>query len=330
MRIIALIFLLIGMHSASADPKKMQVGLDHVFILDKFRLFYSLEGDDALSDENKGDFNANHIPDFVESVAKQLKSAADFYTQVLALDHPLMTKRYKGNADFIDVHFLTIRHNGTAGDELISISYPRLNIKRNNVLVIKISNSLKQGNLTPAHELFHLFQNGYAMFKNRWYTEGTARWVEFAFKKGTGDVEPLPASSSELNALLKEDYQAKTFWNSLALLCDQNAGVFLLTNQDRQEKDFFPSPFQDTTLYGITFVKTFLQNLERLSLAASASRNFPPYHWPEQDQRNLADNNDYIFCAIRGAIQETCPTQQLHGTEMVAFLSLLKNMAYCQ
>jgi len=37
-------------------------------------------------------------------------------------------------------------------------------------------------NSTPAHELFHLYQYGYALFKQRWYLEGMAKWMETVFK----------------------------------------------------------------------------------------------------------------------------------------------------
>ena len=50
-------------------------------------------------------------------------------------------------------------------------------------LTIDIDRDIGTRNLTPAHELFHAFQNGYTLFKNAWYTEGTARWAENAFRE---------------------------------------------------------------------------------------------------------------------------------------------------
>ncbi len=47
---------------------------------------------------------------------------------------------------------------------------------------MKISSKVDpKHNVTPSHELFHIYQNSVMMFKQSWLTEGLARWSESLF-----------------------------------------------------------------------------------------------------------------------------------------------------
>ena len=148
--------------------------------------------------------------------------------EVFKLRHPLNSPRYREEAKFIDVNVGSlplstifnpekVKGNGSAGDAVVNyhrgFDDPSGGV---GVLTIDISKRLSTENLSPAHELFHLFQYGYTAFKNAWFLEGTARWIESAFRKGGGTPEMLPLTPEDQTKLFTMSYNAGGFWNKLA------------------------------------------------------------------------------------------------------------------
>lgn len=305
-----LILLLSCLYSLSTFAKDTADALDQVFLGNDFRVFYTLNGKNALSERNQQDANGNNTPDFVEKIAQKLQSATAIYTQQFHLQHPLTSERYRGRAAFIDVYILALDGNGSAGDEVIPERFPSVTHSNHAVLSIKILNSLSASNHTPEHELFHIFQNGYSMFKNRWYTEGTARWVEQAFFDEAEENAPLPASSSEFEDLLQETYGAKLFWNRITYLCDADSPA---NNPAATAR----------SIYGSAWIKTLLEHLAKSSLTASQARHFPPYQWPEEEQKRNRHNNGHLLRAIKQATLQHCPKPQLASAELTDFFSAL-------
>lgn len=327
MKYLTFLLLLLCLCSASctADQhKSMNANLSYT--ANEFTLFYTLEGDNGLNGTNQQDLNHNQVPDFIEATALQLQSAALFYSQVLGLTPPLQQERYKNKAKFIAVTVKKIARHGKAADEISRLKTPDGKLP---ALTITLANDLAQDNLTPAHELFHLYQNGYSLFKNTWLTEGSARWAEFAFAEGVGQEQLLPARQEQLDHVLKESYEAKTLWNRLAHLCDQNEGHFELPGALNKLDPLFPSVFKDFTVHGLSFMRTLYQELEALSKTASDERGVTLYKWSEKDQKQHPDNNDYILCAVKTAIAKTCSTKQLNSPEMSAFLAIANNYPHC-
>ncbi|HZJ95618.1 MAG TPA: hypothetical protein VFD11_08715 [Thiopseudomonas sp.] len=71
-------------------------------------------------------------------------------------------------------------------------------------------------NVTPAYELFHLYQYSNSMFKVGWYLEGMARWVEQAFvRPSANSVDSRPVSSC--SEVYLENYSASRYWQGLAI-----------------------------------------------------------------------------------------------------------------
>ena len=221
-----LIFVLLIVNTfLFANWKSDRENLDKVYKIDKFRVFYTLKGKNKL--EDKTDTNKNNIPDIVENIGLQLDTANKLFSNVLGFKQPFFSQRYKKDVKYIDIHLLSLKYNGESGDGVIQYNYKI--IKQNTkTLSIAISNTIKAKNLTPLHELFHTYQNGYSMFKNRWYTEGTARWSEFAFKKRTGKQHNLPSNEKQIEKLLNRTYDAKYFWNRLLFLCTTSDKGFKL------------------------------------------------------------------------------------------------------
>lgn len=302
---LALLFLLMSATTHADSWKASVEALDQVYAVDNMRLFYTLHGTDALPALAQTDLNKNSVPDYVEKLAEQLKVANNLYSKVLGFEYPLNGSRYRNVVQGIDIHVRQLNGNGTSGDRIIAFKYVNVSGAPDNVLSMELSNRLNDGNLTPAHELFHAYQNGYTLFKNRWYTEGTARWAEFAFNNGTGPEKVLPGKVSELNTLLLEDYDAKYFWNRLLSLCDTDGGRFSLPA--KLPNQVYPINFvKDDRLNGYSFMRFLLEQFQRMDKKAALDRGLKSDDWPEQEQKSDA-NNPYLLCAIKQTITQQCP-----------------------
>ncbi len=112
----------------------------------------------------------------------QLQAAKYLYSHVLGLRFPLQQKIY-AQARQINVYVLQLpKGNGLAFDR---VAAETMNDGRQLPCGLKfvLNAALEPArNITPAHEFFHLYQYGYAVFKQTWYLEGMARWMENSFK----------------------------------------------------------------------------------------------------------------------------------------------------
>ena len=312
-----LIFFLILIYPLEANWKNERESLPKYYFIDEFRIFYDLTGPNALSLENQKDINKNDIPDYIENLALRLQLSKRLYTEVLNFRDPLLSERYK-DVKYIDVHILKSESSST-GDGINIFNYKTFS-KRDKVIVIKLANDLRQDTLTPSHEYFHAIQNGYSMFKNRWYTEGTSRWAEGVFAEGTGRRELLPQNNLELKELLAKTYDAQYFWRKLAYLCDSNNGTF--EKHEWMDKSIigYPKLIKDNRVYGYTFMKNFLETLDNEDYKLSFLRGVKEYEWKEKDQKYNTDNNIYILNALMKTIKSSCNSE---NEELKSFLLFL-------
>jgi hypothetical protein len=262
--------------------------LDQVAIYDKYRIFYSLSGKDALPRDRRGDYDKNGIPDFIESVGVRLTDADKLFRGEVGLIPPLKSKRYIGKAHYIDVNILDFSNNkkgpknGVAYDGTPKFNRSRSGQLSLNVLVIDLSGSVRLNTNSVEHELFHLYQNGYTFFKNRWYTEGTARWAELIMLGRIGNGASLPDSESTRERLFNKTYAANSFWNELIRKIDSGT-------------------------QGKHFIKALLEELDYSDDIATRKRGLDYSYWKESEQRST-DNNIYIWKATLKAIQRTGKT----------------------
>jgi hypothetical protein len=154
-------------------------GLNHSLSVDEFRISYATEGPDAVTDLS--DANRNGMPDVIDDLATQLTTARVVYSDVLGLQHPLKRPRYR-LATAVNVFVVKMeRGNGLAFDEVVDETTRKGTPGLGCSIKIFVNSNLRPSkNISPAHELFHLYQYAYTMFKTRWYLEGMARWVETA------------------------------------------------------------------------------------------------------------------------------------------------------
>lgn len=283
--------------------KKRRSALDRKLTVDEFRIYYTLNGDDALPDA--ADQNENSIPDRVENIALQLTTARDIYTEVLKLRHPLKGPRYQDKAKFIDVHIGSLpfepggaKNNGSAGDGVVNYYRPSDPESGIDVLTIDISKTLSTENVTPAHELFHLFQYGYTMFKAGWFLEGTARLSEFLVREGSGNPKGVPRSKADLAKLFTMKYEAEGFWSTLAFASDSRGQMKIPLELRRVSYIGHREPIvRDVQFRGVLFVKQLLEALDEADDLVSTELNLEPHSWKEAQQRS-PDNNPYIWSAV--------------------------------
>lgn len=248
----------------------------------------------------------------------QLVVSNDLYQQVLGLSAPLSQQRYQ-DANYISVAMASIKGNGLAYDEVTADKALGLTDCRINM---KLSATLKASNSTPAHELFHLYQNSYFMFKNKWLTEGTARWSESLIDKGVGKKigSRLPQSRNELVETMEMSYAASAMWARLFQLVDSR-DVFDIPDTLKNARYLDGSRvIDDNKAYGTSFIKVLFETLEEQSGQASNDRGWNTYNWKEKEQKS-ADNNVYIWQAIQDAVNRAVPKEQ-QSEELRRFMSI--------
>ncbi|WP_076419747.1 hypothetical protein [Colwellia sp. UCD-KL20] len=281
MLISKLLVLLISIFSFFVNAgawEKRRSFLEKVAVYDEFRIFYSLSGKDKLPINRQADINHNKVPDFIENIGKRLTDSNRFFKYEVGLTPPLQSNRYRDQVHYIDVNVLDLSNNkkgpknGIAYDGTPKFNRSLTGKASVNVLAMDISGGVNLNSNTVEHELFHLYQNGYTYFKNRWYTEGTARWSELVIKGRIGKTSKLPNTKVEKEKLFKKTYDANSFWNKLIILTDKEN-------------------------LGKKFIKYLLEELERVDDIAARSRGFNNKNWKESEQRS-ENNNFYIWLAI--------------------------------
>ena len=302
-------------------PKWQQcrVVLDKCLVRDEFRIYYALSDNDALLSLDRGDCNGNGVPDKIENIARQLVAARRVFVEVMGLRHPFEGSRYKGRVKFIDVHVRGLKVNGSAGDAIVNYHRPSDPPQGVEVLTIDISKKLPCRNLTPAHELFHIFQNGYTLFKNAWYYEGMARWSESALGKGAGIAGPLPTSAVDVTELFKLKYGASCFWLAAARETDK-LGRIRLPEALRALKyvGTETSVIGDDLFCGTALMRALLEELDRADEIVSRKRGLAALDWKEVEQRSSA-NDRHIWAATMNVCRRfqaaspalACMTEQL-------------------
>ena len=324
-RLAALLALLLGLAVTGADGswKTPREALDHVRIAGHFRIFYALEGVNALAPARRSDLDGNGVPDYVDDIALQLQAAEKLFVTVLGFQSPLASKRYAGRIRAYDVHLLAIDGHGSSGDGIVTYRYRHLDVPRIPALTLTLSCALPPGNLSPAHEFFHAIQNGYTVFKNRWFTEGTARWSETALGADPARTTTLPAGKASLQQWLSLTYGASRVWNRLAGICDDGANTFSLAGLPKYYVSDGAAIFADDILHGQGFMKHLLANLAAADHLASKRWRRGSYDWSEAQQKAAA-NDPYLLCAIQATVQHHCAGRAA-SAELQAFVTAVRS-----
>lgn len=252
-----------------------------------------------------------------DDIATQLAAAHALFQEVLGLTPPLQMPRYRYAKAMVVILRDDQVRGGQAYDEVVhNPAMPGCHIRM--ALGGRVDAS---GNLTPAHELFHLYQNAHMMFKQGWLHEGLARWSESLL---SGDVQPgppLPTDSLALERVMQSSYGAVSFWQRLFYLLDPQGSISL-------PRSLISLRYQDGShvvelerLYGSRFVAPLFDALHQASIALAQQQQWPLYGWAEAEQRST-HYNDVILAALRHAIS-TYTLQPDQPDELQAFMQLI-------
>lgn len=287
-----------------------RAALPSVLVRGQMRFFYSTQGEHAVA---PADANANGVPDLVEDAAAQTEAAFLLLVEGLGFPDPFKGPRYAGKTVFLDVHFLSrdlLKSNGLTYDEIQRFRRQG-DPPDTGSLCFDVASSVQASvNLTPAHEMFHVIQNGATYFKNRWYTEGTARWSEAALGLGgAGSARTTlrgswPPAEERWKALFEMTYDAAPqFWEPMALALDP-AGALAedqVPAAVRQMRYVNGEPvMKDLKLHGWKVVRQVLLELDRED--DTAFQELKLAKWSEDAQKSPA-NLPYIQRAILRAVE---------------------------
>lgn len=289
--------------------QQRRVALDRVFVADEFRIFYTLTGPDALPVEDQVDSDGDGVPDKIQNIAHQLVTARQVYVLVLGLRPPLESPRYRDRVKFIEVNVWALEgRNGSTGDAIVNYHRPIDAPEGVEVVTVDLAAKLPAGNLSPAHELFHVFENGYTQFKNAWYYEGMARWSEDLLRAGAGRGGSLPANEQERDALFQLSYDASRFWVALARQSDL-AGKVTIPPELRNVRYVGSGKrvVEGDLFSGAQWVKPLLEELECQDHLVSQEEKLNPLDWPEARQR-APENNLRIWKAVVAVQQRLAPS----------------------
>lgn len=288
--------LVLSAAAGAAEPERRP---DQVHQVGRLRVFYALSGRHAV---DPADHNGNGLSDQVEDIAIQTLAAQELWIDVLGFPDPFASERYR-EAVFLDVHLLhrdKLGANGIAYDEVQRYRKPG-DPEGTGSLGFSVATSVKApANLTPAHEMFHLIQNGATFFKNRWFTEGTARWSEAglgagAVSRGLKAVAWPPATPLQLDTMAYET--AGLYWEPLLLRIDTKQRLPPLPASLRERRYSRGEPvLRDLELAGWPFVRDLLTELGRCDDLAFAERGLT--QWSEDEQKSPA-NTIHIENAVR-------------------------------
>lgn len=268
----------------------------------RLRVHYETTGPHAADPRDE---NQNRIPDQVEDILIQTRGAWLLWMDTLDFPDPFHSPRYQ-TAAFLDIHLRskdTLKANGIAYDELQRFRKPGDPPGTLSISFAVATSVDPRQNLTPAHELFHLIQNGATFFKNRWFTEGTARWSEKGLGQGAlgtglrGVWPPTPATLERLDGMAYD--ACAQFWEPWLLSFD---------TPDTLPADRLPpeltalrytdgSPvLKDHQLHGWPIVRRLLQELARADDTAHTERHLT--QWTEEEQRS-PQNTTHILSALK-------------------------------
>ena len=294
--------------------QQRRVALDRHFVAGEFRIHYTLAGPDALPMADHTDADGDGVPDKIQNIAIQFVTARRCFVEVLGLRHPFESQRYKGRVKFIDVNLFDLGNkNGSAGDGIVNYHRPSDPPEGFEVVTIDLTANLRAGNLSPAHELFHVFQSGYSQFKNPWYYEGMARWSEDLLHAGADPVGTVPSDGTEVEALFARSYDASRTWQALARASDPVGRLRLPPElRDVRYSGSGRLVIEDDVFFGAPLLKGLLEEFNRADAVVSKEDGLDPTNWPESRQRS-PENNRVIWNAVIRAFQRFAPGRPIAG-----------------
>lgn len=293
--------------SARANDEATRVALDQRYVTGQFRIYYTREGAHAFTGQVPGAMSSEAL---VRQLGWQLQRGERFYREVIGLDSPLTSSRFN-SVGAVDVHVLDMgeKLNGTASRVVRNYRYTHFHDPLP-TLTITLARHWKPGNLTPEHEVFHLYQYGYTDFGNPWFFEGLALSLGGAFDPRGYQTAPLPRTIDEFRQLEARGSAASSFWSSVLLKCEPKCSVTW------QGDRYTPT----MGICGRGFIRAFFEELSKAGEKLAQHRGINAAHWPTRERRS-AENHRWLYRGMARAIEQHCPIAE--DTELDIFHSLL-------
>jgi len=295
---------------------------DRVFVFRQFRLFFTLTGN-QYSPADLTDSAGDGTPDYIIRIIHRLAVAYTLYTQSLGLRDILNSGIfYEQGARCICISFshIPVEH-GIASAQVAAL--PSAFFQEEgapiNCLKLIFHRGLPKSTVTPAHELFHLFQYSYTPFNNVWFMEGLARWSQRLFQKSIPKMDALPSDIRQLNQLLKKWHDAEFFWNRLTTLCSKG---FLPIPDKLQECNISIN----TKWIDGKFIHIFFKQIENEISSISIEqpdRSLPLNRNWDRIEKRSANNNRYIFKSIIKSIELI---DYRYNKELENFIHIIKSI----
>ncbi|MEE9426190.1 MAG: hypothetical protein V3V18_14610 [Methylococcales bacterium] len=215
-------------------------------------------------------------------LAERMITAYQTYTNGFELRSPIDSPRY-AHLNLTEINIYIVDNLDAKGKAFDVI--PKIELRKD-----IISDST---DLTPEHELFHLFQGGYTLFKTHWFHEGTAWWSEYAFNNSGLNAEVIAA-----NRGLEEpfDIPQRTPSTSDSSLDNSATKTKLFNNQYPVSIYWLTASlayddvrFLDTALQGVGFMKEFLMVLSAMDDDLEGKSN---------TERKSSAHNEKIWLAL--------------------------------
>lgn len=288
----------VAQSSFEAERGKLRKAL----VVGRMRFFYATTGFHAV---NPTDRNGNGVPDQVDDVAAQIVGAWLLLVDGLDFPDPFKSGRYR-DVKWLDVHFLNRRllnWNGKAYDEKHQFKHPG-DPEPAWSLCIDIATSVNATrSLTPAHEVFHIIQNGASFFKTPWYLEGMARWSENSLgRRGFGwlpRAPQWPLSQQDLAKAFASSYDAcSCYWEPMIRAVDPDGEIppeSIPADLKRLRYLNGAPVLGDLAFPGWRVVRRILLELGRADDVAFKEMGLD--QWAEWDQRSNA-NTPYIHRTV--------------------------------
>ncbi len=180
-----------------------------------FRILYRIDGTGLPQD----DINRNGVPDRVEDIMTQLKSARELFL-ALGFPDPLGSERFATVTEFV-VNLVPRRK---LGHNVIGRTHWRASSNEKSIYMEISADQDAKWSSTPVHEYFHHIQFSTMSYKRAWLLEGTARWAEDVVKNvARQPVDTLAADVQDpdfMRAVTSSSYSsALMLWRPLCAIC---------------------------------------------------------------------------------------------------------------
>ncbi len=296
---------------------------ERAFILGRFRCFYNLNGGNSAP-ADAADTNYTGVPDFVVGQVQNLLNAHHVYTNIMGLpDFFYEGYLQRQGLSYVDVVFDDIPvQRGLASDKITDFTpdFLRESEYEGLSIILRLHRALPISSLTPAHELFHIFQYACLPLFNMWFMEGLARHGQRWLSDKKLISLPLPQNQLEIEVLLQRWHDSESFWNRLGELCNVEPDETVVVKEAHLENSANPH------LAGQRFMSVFFRHTlqQILNMRTDMPTRLLPEdgNWAAVEKRSGA-NNRYILRAICNAVSELAPQ---HCPELENFIDLLRKL----